>query len=307
MTTTALTTTAKAAPPIEFDSRQLEVLQNTIARECNPGQLRLFLEVVAQTGLNPFDRQIYPVVRAGKMTIQTGIDGYRLQAQRTGEYGGSETEWCDESGAWTDVWLDDTHPPFAAKTTVWRNGAKYVHVAKWSEFAQKFNGQLADMWAKMPSNQLGKCSEAGALRRAFPAELARMFVDAEAGAVEAVWDSEDGRDRGRPRIPEQPKRKAKSAAAIHREQPEQEPFGSEDDAPLDGEVVMPAGEARGEKMAWGDFWNALASRQLGLAVIGPALGIGTGVPALKAWFEENGATGELLDFIEDAVAATRGG
>lgn len=309
----------QAPAPVVFDDEGLAVLRHTIAKECSDGQFRLFLEVCKQTGLNPFDRQIYPVVRQQKLTIQTGIDGYRLQAARTGEYTGSKTMWCGPDGDWRDVWLDDKVPPAAAKTVVFRNGEPYEHIAKWSEY----HTTIGDMWKKMPTNMLGKCSEAGALRKAFPAELARMLVDAEQGAIDHVYEADDLREKEKT-PPKQPERasdqeKKKKAGAPRSEtmtQPPPRDDVTEDGEVIEGEVVQPAAETDAA-VPFGDFWNLLGPRLKGLAMpsdpehvanVGDVagaleLGDGAGLKAVQKWYEDNGSNGsEAVDFICDALA-----
>ena len=168
---------------IEFDQDEIDIIRKTIAPECSKDELRLFIQVCKQTGLNPFARQIYAIVRQGKMTIQTSIDGYRLLAQRSGEYTGQEGPfWYDDrKKEWVDLWLED-YLPAAAKTGVMRKGFVqpiYAVASFRSYAAKKSNGDLMNLWAKMPEVMIAKVSESLALRRAFPAELSGIYTDAE--------------------------------------------------------------------------------------------------------------------------------
>lgn len=183
----------------EFTPEQLEIIKKTVASGTDNEQFMLFIEVCKHTRLNPFARQIYAIVRnekqkdgtyLKKMSIQTSIDGYRLLAQRSGEYAGQDGPyWYDEEkNEWVDVWLKDT-PPAAAKVGVLRKGfQKYLYaVARFESYAvrgynkqtNKMDGALTNLWAKMPELMIAKVAEALALRRAFPAELSGIYTDEE--------------------------------------------------------------------------------------------------------------------------------
>ena len=117
------------------------------------------------------------------MTIQAGIDGLRSIAERTGQLDGSETLWCGEDGVWTDVWLGSKSPA-AAKTTIWRKGAGHPFTGV-ARFADYNAGQ--GLWSKMGATMIAKCSEALALRKAFPADLSGVYsTDEMDQAVEPV-------------------------------------------------------------------------------------------------------------------------
>jgi phage recombination protein Bet len=162
---------------------QAQLISTTIAPGCSNDELRLFAYACQRTGLDPFSKQIYAIKRGGKMTIQAGIDGLRSIAERTGQLDGSETLWCGDDGVWTDVWLG-SKPPAAAKTTIWRKGAghPFTGVARFQDYNA---GQ--GLWTKMGATMIAKCSEALALRKAFPADLSGVYsTDEMDQAVEPV-------------------------------------------------------------------------------------------------------------------------
>jgi phage recombination protein Bet len=165
---------------------QTQLISSTIAPGCSQDELRLFAYACQRTGLDPFSKQIYAIKRGGKMTIQAGIDGLRSIAERTGQLDGSETLWCGEDGQWQDVWLAKT-PPAAAKTIIYRKGSShpFVGVARFTDYNA---GQ--GLWSKMGAAMIAKCSEALALRKAFPADLSGVYSTDEMqqadGTVETV-------------------------------------------------------------------------------------------------------------------------
>lgn len=160
----------------DWNAEKLATLKRTIGKGLSDAEFELFAEVVKKTGLDPFTRQIYAISRGGGMTIQVGIDGFRLQAQRTGEYTGQiGPQWCGTDGVWRDVWIDSTAPS-AARVGVWRKG--FTH-AVWGIATRAEYNAGNSMWAKMPANMLAKCAEAQALRKAFPAELSGIYTPDE--------------------------------------------------------------------------------------------------------------------------------
>jgi phage recombination protein Bet len=162
---------------------QTQLISTTIAPGCSNDELRLFAYACQRTGLDPFSRQIYAIKRGGKLTIQVSIDGLRSIAERTGQLDGSQSYWCGSDGVWVDVWLD-SKPPAAAKTVIHRKGCAHPFSAT-ARFADFNAGQ--GLWSKMPSVMIAKCSEAQALRRAFPADLSGVYsTDEMDQAVEPV-------------------------------------------------------------------------------------------------------------------------
>ncbi len=135
-----------------------------------------FLEVSKRAGLNPTIKQIYAVFRwdssqeGNVMTIQTGIDGLRSVAERSGLYAGSDEPKFKEVGT------GEFPHPDTAKLTVYKlnkiNGKRMptTAIAYWDEFFPA-NKKQQFMWKKMPHTMLAKCAEAKALRKAFPVTM----------------------------------------------------------------------------------------------------------------------------------------
>lgn len=163
------------------DDNKIRTLRKALMpKTSTDADLELFIEYCRRTQLDPFARQIYAIDVGGKLSIQTSIDGFRVIAQRTGEYRGQEVYWCGSDGIWKDVWLDEKKPPSASKVLVYRQGydKPISGIALFKEYNRKINGKYT-MWDKMPAVMLAKCAESLALRKAFPNELSGIYTSDE--------------------------------------------------------------------------------------------------------------------------------
>ena len=161
----------------KFGKHQIDLIKNTlmVAKDAPPpsdDELGLFLAICDRMSLDPFAKQIYPVYRKGKWTVQIGVDGLRAIADRTGQYAGSDEPLYDEG---LDVFAFEQSGrkiPTVCKVTVWKIvfgvRCSFVGVAKYKEYVQVFNNKATKLWEDMPLNQLAKCAESQALRKAFP-------------------------------------------------------------------------------------------------------------------------------------------
>ena len=165
-----------------WSDKQLAALRSIGCETQNKADMAVFFNYCVRTGLDPFARQIYFISRGGRNTIQASIDGFRVIAQRSGEYAGqTEPLWCGEDGEWKDVWLS-SEPPFAAKVGVWRTGFQeplYAVARRDSYMPLKKDGKPQGLWASMPDVMLSKCAEALALRKAFPNDLSGVYATEE--------------------------------------------------------------------------------------------------------------------------------
>jgi phage recombination protein Bet len=174
-------------PAIAFTKEQVALIRSQIAPKATPDELSLFLHQCKRTGLDPFARQIYAIHRKSggqdKMTIQTSIDGFRVIAERSGDYGGQDEPVF-------------TYKPDgsieSAKVTVYRfhGQNRYpaaVGVAFWDEYCQRdYAGNPTAMYAKMPRVMLSKVAEALALRKAYPQDLSGLYTTEEMNQADGV-------------------------------------------------------------------------------------------------------------------------
>lgn len=174
----------------DYSQEQVGLLKRTVCKGATDDEFLLFISQCRRTGLDPFARQIHAVKRWDRqqnrevMAIQTGIDGYRLIAERTGLYAGNDDPVYDK---------EDADHPNKATVTVWKlvegQRVAFTRSARWKEFVQtKKDGTVTQFWARMPYLMLGKVAEALALRAAFPQELAGIYTNEEmqqAGETEA--------------------------------------------------------------------------------------------------------------------------
>lgn len=189
MSSNALTVVRDAE--VGFTPEQIAIIKSQVAPAGTTNEeLQLFMMYCQRTGLDPFARQIYLSERRaqvnGQWTVtrrpETTIDGFRISAERSRQYAGQLGPfWCDAQGKWFDAWLF-TDPPIGAKVGVLRHDFKEPlwAVALYDEYCQRTKeGTPNSMWKRMPANQLAKCAESLALRRAFPRELSGLYTREE--------------------------------------------------------------------------------------------------------------------------------
>lgn len=147
----------KAAEEINMSANQLQIIKNMYAKEATDDELAVFVQTAHRLGLDIQSRQIHMVKRysGGKqsMTIQVGIDGFRLIADRTERYvpGKDVTYAYKENGQI----LSATAYVMKKVDGEWHEIAA---TAFFDEYVQKTrDNQPNHMWEKFSHLMIGKC------------------------------------------------------------------------------------------------------------------------------------------------------
>jgi hypothetical protein len=211
---TEIVPTTGAAAAVSRERAKLDELRRQYAPKASDIEFESFAGTATTMGLSPQAQQIWAVSRFNKrtnryeLTVQLGINGLRLIAERSRQYAGTEEPlYCGPDGQWTDVWVAE-EPPVACKVRVWRKGAVVATtgVAYYREFRQEQNG----LWRTMPLHMLAIAAERHALRKAFQFDIEaaeRSLGDAEITVDELPTD-----DPGT--LPGPPTRPQLAAAAV---------------------------------------------------------------------------------------------
>jgi phage recombination protein Bet len=186
---------------VTFTPQQVALLKRTVAKDANPLEFDLFVEVCRARGLNPLVRHAYCLVMSKdkpdkrQMVIVVSIDGQRHIAEKTGNYRGDDRAPRFE----VDPGLKGPLNPaglISAEVSVYKHSHgewfPVTAVAYWDEAVPLSpiwedkkptdKMQIApgkDGWKKMPRLMLAKVAEMMALRKAFPDTFSGLYGEAE--------------------------------------------------------------------------------------------------------------------------------
>lgn len=166
--------------------------------ECKRRNLVPVQDILARSqAVSEWDPETRTKIRKKKVIYITTIGAFRKIAERTGKYAGQlPTEWIytDAEGLPTivsNVPLPDPgnvaspRMPWAARVSVLRTDFQHplTAVGRFWAYAQTFTRdgkeQLTGMWSNRGPEQTEKCTEAAALRKAFPEEFSSTYLAEE--------------------------------------------------------------------------------------------------------------------------------
>ena len=176
-----------AIASLGYKAEQVDVIRNTVAKEATDAELYMFLYLAKQYGLDPFRREIHFMKdRQGRVSIVTGIDGFRKCARRDPAFEGVQAFAVREGDEFSiDASGFSVQHRFGAKrgkvlgawAAAYARGRKPVVV--WVDF-EEYRKAGWDAWERMPATMIAKVAEAQALRRQFG--LSGLYTDDELGA-----------------------------------------------------------------------------------------------------------------------------
>lgn len=192
----------------DLTARQVSLVKDTVAKDCNNDEFNLFMEVARAKGLDPFLGQIIPMVFSKdkadkrKLTIIISRDGQRVIAQRCGDYrpASKPPEYERDKEL-----ISPLNPQGIVSATVylWKQDQKsgdWYEVAGqafWEEFAPVSDEWTYDQdagkrkptgkkvldssgnWCRMPRLMIAKCAEMQALRAGWPEQFTGLYDEAE--------------------------------------------------------------------------------------------------------------------------------
>jgi phage recombination protein Bet len=186
---------------------QVDLLRRTLASDCSNQEFDLFIEAALHYGLDPFRRQIMPLViskahpERRRLLIVVGIEGQRIIAQRCGNYrpASEPTKF-----AYSKAQKGPTNPLglVFARVRLWQQDNRgewfpVVGEAFWDEFVplreewetnaetgegRRSGRRLLDAnsgWARMPRLMIAKCATMQALRAGWPDRFGGLYAEEE--------------------------------------------------------------------------------------------------------------------------------
>jgi phage recombination protein Bet len=193
---------------------QLDLIRRTLATDCTAQEFDLFIEAAQHYGLDPFRRQILPLVfnkdrpEKRRMVILVSVDGQRIIAQRCGNYRPAS----EPAQVVTSRSRKSPTNPLGivyARVRLFQQDNRgdwfpVVGEAHWDELApirdeweenphahryEKTGRQILDPrsnWGRMPRLMIIKCATMQALRAGWPEQFGGLYAEEELDRAKAI-------------------------------------------------------------------------------------------------------------------------
>jgi phage recombination protein Bet len=165
-----------AVPQRGFTAEQRKLILDTCCGGASQTDAAVLVAIAEARGLNPILGDCFFVNRGGKWAVQASIDSFRAKAEETGDYAGQDEPEYE---------TDEKGNVVCAKVRVYRKSVQGRAFATGVAYMAEFRAN-SPFWTRMPRNQLAKCAEAAALRKAFPKVLAKVYTPEEMAQADKV-------------------------------------------------------------------------------------------------------------------------
>jgi phage recombination protein Bet len=218
---------------LEMPERTKKILMNSVFKNLFEDEAHVAWRLSKRRGLDVEAKQIFFVPYVDKkgnrsVIAQTSIDGLRLIAARTGNYGGQINPKLTVRLKNGDKKVIDHEEYDPSETKEIISGTIEIinkefpqpqkATALLKSYAKTYNGQLQGLWGTMPDVMLLKCAESLALRKAFPQDLGGLYsneeMDQAKNDIEAVNVSFSTIETSQQQSPEPPKTETPEAPVI---------------------------------------------------------------------------------------------
>lgn len=187
------------APLVAFSREQVDLIKRTLCpQDTTDDELKLFLHVARESGLDPLRRQIHCTKRKGRLAIIAGIEGLMARASQQPDFRGV----LGNTVCQKDEFLFDGTTNRVVKHTVNPFGERGALVGAWAtvlregltpytvlvRFAE-FNQTESPTWRAMPHQMILKVAKSQALRAAYPERFGSVYEPAEAESTQEVFSA----------------------------------------------------------------------------------------------------------------------
>jgi len=191
--------TAGTAPLVAFSREQVDLIKRTLCpQDTTDDELKLFLHVARESGLDPLRRQIHCTKRKGRLAIIAGIEGLMARASQQPDFRGVMGNTVCQKDEFlfdgtTNRVVKHTVNPFGERgglvgawATVLREGlTPYTVLVRFAEF----NQTESPTWRAMPHQMILKVAKSQALRAAYPERFGSVYEPAEAESTQEVFSA----------------------------------------------------------------------------------------------------------------------
>jgi recombinational DNA repair protein RecT len=149
----------------ELSKEQIQVLKDSVAKETTDTELTYFLNVALAQNLDPFRKEVWSIKYGGKLTVQTGRDGFLKIAKRDPMF--DYIQSCEVREG-DDFRMDPISGQVEHRLTAKRGqilGAyaiitrkDSVKLTKYVTFSE-YNDGSSSMWRDYPTAMITKCVE----------------------------------------------------------------------------------------------------------------------------------------------------